>query len=53
VEKGKVREKAKTQVGKLTGGGREQTEGEADRLIGTVQETYGKVREGLARRLKP
>jgi len=48
-----VRGIAKKQVGKLTGSRREQTEGDADRLIGKVQETYGKVREGLARRLKP
>jgi len=36
------------QLGNLTGDQREQTEGDADRLIGKVQEKYGTAREKVA-----
>jgi len=38
----------KKQLGNLTGDRREQTEGDADRLIGKVQEKYGTAREKVA-----
>lgn len=43
-----VRGTAKKQLGNLTGDRREQAEGDADRLIGKVQETYGAAREKVA-----
>ena len=38
----------KKQLGNLTGDQREQTEGDADRLIGKVLEQYGTAREEAA-----
>jgi len=43
-----LRGSVKKQWGKLTGDQRKQTEGDADRLIGKVQEKYGSAREEVA-----